>query len=103
VSDELNLKITVQVRNGTADAAVHSMVQAAKKGTGTVRLRVNNQQGLEVVNIERTDGLPLGVESGFEEYWYESRCEGDAEEETTAKTEAQYAFLYAVEWAKRNA
>jgi hypothetical protein len=102
VSDELNLKITVQVRNGTADAAVHALVKKSPK-TLSLRHRIGELAGIDIVAIERTDGLPLGVESGFEEYWCESQCEGEAEEETTAKTEARYAFLYAVEWAKRNA
>jgi hypothetical protein len=81
---ELNLKVTIKVKSGTADGAAAALRRSLLRKAGSVRIGLAEfwtltGTGVEVTSIERADGEPLGLKTEFEEYWSNANCEEDDE------------------------
>lgn len=105
--EELNLKIRVRVQNPQgADRVVSRIAKDIDTSAGgcasigQTRL-AGGGFSVPVLSIERTDGIPLGLEFEFDQYWEETHCDGD-EGQGAEKSEARGAFYYGISVGKRN-
>ena len=96
-SKSLDLKVTVTTApNADPDAAL------ARMDKDKLRLTAS-PYSLKVTKIERADGLPFGLEAGFEEWWAESHLIENGDDpgyESHEKAWAREAFAYGVQFMK---
>jgi hypothetical protein len=103
--DELNLKIRIRVQNPQGADAVCAQIAkdidtstSGKAAIGQTRL-AGGGFAIPVISMERTDGVPLGMEAEFDTYWEETHCDGDDGSE--GKYEARAAFFYGISVGRR--
>lgn len=103
--EELSLKIRVRVTSEQGADAVCARIAkdidptATSGRVGQTRL-AGGGFAIPVISMERTDGIPLGLENEFDQYWEETHCDGD-EGQGAEKSEARGAFYYGISVGKR--
>lgn len=80
--EELSLRIRVRVTSEQGADAVCARIakdidpRATSGRVGLTRL-AGGGFAVPVISMERADGIPLGLEYAFEEYWDGTHCDGD--------------------------